>query len=134
MSKFTFYSPHTSCESFRKALFRWGTKNGATWLSDLSIPVERRHRQVLNKRVSGQNIGDFLHAQVSSHMVISRCVCLCVCVCVSLGAVRLSLQQHTCGICSCVCLDCQRTGSTEREREEGKRGRDWRERERERER
>ena len=98
VSKFTFYSPRASCEGFfffffsfsGKALFR--RKHGAT--RRLSIPVERRPGQLLNKRVSGFNIGDFLHAQVPSHMVISRCVCVRARARVSPGAAALSAATH----------------------------------------
>ena len=126
VSKFTFYSPRASCEGFfffffsfsGKALFR--RKHGAT--RRLSIPVERRPGQLLNKRVSGFNIGDFLHAQVPSHMVISRCVCVRARVC--LQEPRLCRQQHTCGIRSRVRLDCHRVWkpgccTERRERREG---------------
>lgn len=77
------------------------------------------------------NIRDFLHAQVLSHMVNSRCAC-----CLR-EAPRLSTLQHTCGIRSCARSDCHcagnpgckwgRTGREERVLEENRRDRVWKE-------
>lgn len=78
-------------------------KTRTAWLTDLPIPVEKRPGQ-LNKRVSGFTIGDFLHAQVPSHMVNSRCVRVSA----SLQKPRLSRQQHTCGIRSRARFDYHR--------------------------